>query len=147
MSVVQYDDENVALKTKILNNNLIGRDWAMTKFNAAIKGLSEVVDYESNMLENHGSPDYEEINLRKTRGLRDLNKSMKDVKRYMDQDIEIEVQRLLTDLQEKLNRNSELLRIHLEAVKDLSQIMRVAARAEETDGTYDPVLVNAGHCR
>ncbi|ATO57644.1 flagellar protein FlgN [Bartonella sp. 1-1C] len=149
MSIVQlqYDDENVALKTKILNNNLIGRDWAMTKFNAAIKGLAEVVDYESNMLENHGAPDYEEINLRKTRGLRDLNKSMNDVKRYMDQDIEIEVQTLLTDLQEKLNRNSELLRIHLEAVRDLSQIIQVAVRAEETDGTYNPVLVNAGRSR
>ncbi|CBI76129.1 conserved protein of unknown function [Bartonella clarridgeiae 73] len=144
MSVTQYDDENITLKTKILNNNLIGRDWAMTKLTAAIKGLSEVVDYESNVLENHGVPDYEEINLRKTRGLRDLNKSMNDVKRYMDQDIEAEIQPLLTSLQDKLNRNSELLRIHLEAVRDLSRIMQVAARAEETDGTYDPVLVNAG---
>ncbi|WP_102830536.1 flagellar protein FlgN [Bartonella bovis] len=144
MSVAQCNDENVALKTKVLNNDLIGRDWAITKFMAAVKGLTEVVDYESNMLESHGIPDYEEVNLRKTRGLRDLNQSMKDVMRYMDQDVASKVESLLSDLQEKLLRNSELLQVHLEAVKELSQIMQTAVRAEETDGTYDPVLVNAG---
>ncbi len=133
MSVVQYGDDSFASKAKVLDNNLIDRDWAMTKFVAAVKGLAQVVDYESNMLESSGVPDYEEINLCKIRGLRDLNKSMSDVKRYMNQDIEHEVESLLSDLQEKLQRNSELLQTHLNAVNDLSRAMQLSGRVKETE--------------
>ncbi|GAA5107684.1 flagellar protein FlgN [Bartonella jaculi] len=133
MSVVQYGDDSFASKAKVLDNDLIDREWAMTKFVAAVKGLAQVIDYESNMLESSGLPDYEEINLCKTRGLRDLNKSMSDIKRYMNEDIESEIESLLSDLQEKLRRNSELLQIHLGAVNDLSKAMQVATCARETD--------------
>ncbi|AGF76291.1 hypothetical protein [Bartonella vinsonii] len=133
MSVVQYGDDSFASRANVLDNNLIDRDWAMTKFVAAVKGLSQVVDYESNMLESSGIPDYEEINLCKIRGLRDLNKSIGDIKRYMNEDIENEVESLLSDLQEKLHRNSEFLQTHLDAVNDLSQAMQGAAvRTKET---------------
>ncbi|WP_019220110.1 hypothetical protein [Bartonella florencae] len=133
MSVMQYGDDSFAAKAKVLDNNLIDRDWAMTKFVAAVKALAQAVDYESNMLESSGVPDYEEINLCKIRGLRDLNKSMSDVKRYMNEDIENEVESLLADLQEKLHRNSELLQTHLGAINDLSQVLQVAARKKEVD--------------
>ncbi len=133
MSVVQYGDDSFATKAKALDNNLIDRDWAMTKFVAAVKGLAQVVDYESNMLESSGVPDYEEINLCKIRGLRDLNKSMSDVRRYMNQDIEHEVESLLSDLQKKLQRNSELLQTHLNAVNDLSQAMQLSGLAKELE--------------
>ncbi|MCZ2328978.1 flagellar protein FlgN [Bartonella sp. F02] len=133
MSIAHCDDEDITSQTKALDNKLIGRDWAMTKFAAAVKGLAEVVDYESNMLESCGVPDYEEINLCKTRGLRDLNKSMSDMKRYMNQDIENEVESLLLDLQKKLHRNSELLDTHLDAVGDLSQILQNAINSKETE--------------
>ncbi|EJF74226.1 hypothetical protein [Bartonella birtlesii] len=133
MSVMQYGDDSFAAKAKVLDNNLIDRDWAMTKFVAAVKGLAQVVDYESNMLESNGVPDYEEINLCKIRGLRDLNKSISDVKRYMNEDIENEVENLLAGLQRKLHRNSELLQTHLDAVNDLSQVMQVVARTKETE--------------
>ncbi len=131
---MQYGDDNFTPKAKVLDNDLIGRDWAMTKFVAAVKGLAQVVDYESNMLESSGVPDYEEINLCKIRGLRDLNKSVSDMKRYMNEDIESEVESLLSDLQEKLHRNSELLQIHLDAANDLSQALQVTARTKDIEG-------------
>ncbi len=135
---MQCGDESFSAKAKVLDNNLIDRDWAMTKFVAAVKGLAQVVDYESNMLESSGVPDYEEINLCKIRGLRDLNKSISDVKRYMNEDIENEVESLLADLQEKLHRNSQLLQTHLDAVNDLSQAIQTAAHTKEIDGTGEP---------
>ncbi|WP_455476353.1 flagellar protein FlgN [Bartonella sp. B17] len=128
----------IASKEKIPDNDHICRDWAMTKFVAAVKGLSQVIDYESSMLESHGVPDYEEINLCKIRGLRDLNKSINDVKRYMNQDIENEIESLLADLQKKVHRNSEFLQTHLDAVNDLSQALQVAVRTKETDGSRIP---------
>ncbi|UNE53768.1 flagellar protein FlgN [Bartonella machadoae] len=133
MSVMQYGDDSFASKAKVLNNDLIDREWAMTKFVAAVNGLAQVVDYESNMLESSGIPDYEEINLCKIRGLRDLNKSMSDIKRYMNEEIVSEVENLLSDLQQKLNRNSELLQSHLTAVNNLSQTMQGAGGIKETD--------------
>ncbi len=136
MSVVSYGDDSFASKAKILDNNLIDRDWAMTKFVAAVKGLAQVLDYESNMLESNSVPDYEEINSCKIRGLRDLNKSMGDVKRYMNEDIESEVESLLSELQEKLQRNSELLQTHLNTVNDLSQAVQIAARTKEAEGNW-----------
>ncbi|UTO28052.1 flagellar protein FlgN [Bartonella harrusi] len=133
MSVMQYGDDSFASKAKVLNNDLIDREWAMTKFVAAVNGLAQVVDYESNMLESSSVPDYEEINLCKIRGLRDLNKSMSDIKRYMNEEIVQEVENLLSDLQQKLNRNSELLQSHLTAVNNLSQAMQGAGGIKETD--------------
>ncbi|WP_336279592.1 flagellar protein FlgN [Bartonella sp. CB175] len=124
-------------KAKVLDNDHICREWAMTKFVTAVKGLSQVIDYESSMLERNGVPDYAEINLCKIRGLRDLNKSMSDVKRYMNQDIEHEIESLLSDLQEKLHRNSEFLQTYLDAVNDLSQALQISTRAKESDGTGD----------
>ncbi|WP_019222025.1 hypothetical protein [Bartonella senegalensis] len=147
MSVVQYGDDSFASKAKVFNNDLIDRDWAMTKFVAAVKSLAQVIDYESNMLESSGVPDYEEINLCKTRGLSDLNKSMGDIKRYMNEDIENEVESLLSDLQEKLRRNSELLQIHLGAVNDLSYAMQTAACTKEMDETCDPILLSVGRSK
>ncbi|WP_455476812.1 flagellar protein FlgN [Bartonella sp. B41] len=147
MSVAQYSDGGVAPKATVLGNDLIDRDWAMKKFVAAVKGLAQVIDYESNMLESNGIPDYEEVSLCKTRGLRDLNKSMSDVKRYMNQDIENEVKTLLSDLQEKLHRNSELLQSHLVAVNDLFHDMQGASSLKETDKIYDPVLIGIGRSK
>ncbi|WP_354189614.1 flagellar protein FlgN [Bartonella silvatica] len=133
MPVIQCGDDSFASKAKNLNNNLIDRDWAMTKFVAAVKGLAQVVEYESSMLESSGIPDYEEINLCKIRGLRDLNKSISDIKRYMNEDIENEIESLLSDLQKKLHHNSELLQEHLGAINDLSQAMKIASRIKETE--------------
>ncbi|ATP12764.1 hypothetical protein BHOIPH791_04830 [Bartonella henselae] len=147
MSVVQYGDDSFASKAKVFNNDLIDRDWAMTKFVAAVKNLAQVIDYESNMLENSGVPDYEEINVCKTRGLSDLNKSIGDIKRYMNEDIENEVESLLSDLQEKLRRNSELLKIHLDAVNDLSYAMQTASCTKEMDEISDPILLNIGRSK
>ncbi|EJF75986.1 flagellar protein FlgN [Bartonella alsatica] len=147
MSVVQYGDDSFASKAKVFDNNLIDRDWAMTKFVAAVKGLAQVVDYESDMLESSGVPDYEEINVCKIRGLRDLNKSINDIKRYMNEAIENEVENLLSDLQEKLHRNSELLQTHLDAINDLSQAMQITACTKETNVTGDPISVNPGYSK
>ncbi|MBX4335207.1 flagellar protein FlgN [Bartonella raoultii] len=147
MSIMQYGDESFASKAKTLDNNLIDRDWAMTKFVAAVKGLTQVIDYEISMLESNRIPDYEEINLCKTRGLRDLNKSISDIKRYMNEDIENEVESLLADLQEKLHRNSELLQMHLDEINDLSQVAQSAVRTKETEGNADLVLSNIGRSK
>ncbi|WP_412057553.1 flagellar protein FlgN [Bartonella sp. DGB2] len=128
-----------------MKKNPMASEFAMQKFAAAIEGLGEVVDYESDILESNGNPDYNKINARKTRGLRDLNQAMGEVSVYLNDNMEESIARLLQGLQKKLERNSDLLKIHLEAVSELSQMMQMAVRSEETDGTYDPFSVKIGH--
>ncbi|WP_297322661.1 flagellar protein FlgN [uncultured Bartonella sp.] len=120
------------------------RDIALTRLAAVVNSLEEVVDYETGALERNENPDYNHINFRKTRGLRDLNQSMSEVARYFDNVVETKVETLLGGLKKKLERNSELLKIHLEAVGELSDMMQEAARERETDGTYDPFSINNG---
>lgn len=120
------------------------RDTALARFAAVVSSLEEVVDYETSALEKNENPDYNLINFRKTRGLRDLNQSMSEVARYFDDVVETKVETLLGELKKKLERNSELLKIHLEAVGELSEMMQEAARERETDGTYDQFSVNNG---
>lgn len=141
----QSGEQNLALASvKAHIDDPAARDVALARFAAVVNSLEEVVDYETGALEKHENPDYNDINARKARGLRDLNQSITDVARYFDNVVETKVETLLGSLKKKLERNSELLKIHLEAVTELSQMMQDAAREQETDGTYDPFTVNSG---
>lgn len=141
----QSGEQNTAFASaKAHINDPAARDVALARFAAVVNSLEEVVDYETGALEKHENPDFNDINARKARGLRDLNLSMADVGRYFDDVVESKVEALLGGLQKKLERNSELLKMHLEAVTELSQMMQETAREQETDGTYDPFTVNTG---
>lgn len=141
----QPGEQNATLASvKVHIDDPAARDIALARFAAVVNSLEEVVDYETGALEKHENPDYDDINARKARGLRDLNQSITDVARYFDDVVETKVETLLGGLKKKLERNSELLKIHLEAVTELSQMMQDAAREQETDGTYDPFTVNSG---
>lgn len=141
----QSGEQNATLASvKVHIDDPAARDIALARFAAVVNSLEEVVDYETGALEKHENPDYNDINARKARGLRDLNQSITDVARYFDDVVETKVETLLGGLKKKLERNSELLKIHLEAVTELSQMMQDAAREQETDGTYDPFTVNSG---
>lgn len=130
--------------TKKKKDDPIARVIAMSRFTAAVSSLEEVVDYETEALEKNQNPNFNDINARKTRGLRDLNQSMEEVAKYMNDMVKTELETLLSGLATKLERNSELLKVHLEAVSELSQMIQDAARQQETDGTYDPFSVNNG---
>lgn len=147
MSLAEQGNEIVPVAVKKHIDDPAQRSIAMTRFIAAINSLEEVVDYETDTLEKNENPDYNDINARKTRGLRDLNQSMSEIVTYMNKAVESEVETLLGRLKKKLERNSELLKIHLEAVSELSQMMQKAAREQETDGTYDPFSISNGHVK
>lgn len=130
--------------TKQKKDDPVGRVIAVARFTAAVSSLEDVVDYETEALEKNQNPNFNDINARKTRGLRDLNQSMEEVAKYMNDMVKTELETLLRGLATKLERNSELLKVHLEAVSELSQMIQDAARQQETDGTYDPYSVNNG---
>ncbi len=147
MSLAEQSGEQSMASAPVVKahiNDPAARDVALARFAAVVNALEEVVDYETSALEQHQNPDYNDINARKARGLRDLNQSMTEVARYFDDSVENKVETLLNGLKKKLERNSQLLKIHLEAVTELSQMMQNAAREQETDGTYDPFTVNSG---
>lgn len=121
-----------------------GRNLTMQKFVAAVKALEDVVDHETGLLEQHVNPDFADINARKTRGVRILNQTIAELSKYLDEDLNLEIESLLKMLKIKLERNSRLLKIHLEAVGELVNMLRSAFEAQETDGTYHPFSLNTG---
>ncbi len=144
MPLTEQEKGLISSITKKKKDAPVGRVIAVARFTAAVNSLEEVVDYETEALEKNQNPNFNDINARKTRGLRDLNQSMEEVAKYMNDMVKTELEILLRGLATKLERNSELLKVHLEAVSELSQMIQDAARQQETDGTYDPYSVNNG---
>lgn len=117
---------------------------AMQKFVVAVRALEDVIDHETGLLEQHQNPDFSDVNARKARGVRVLNQTMTDLAKFIDDDTRHEVETLLATLHGKLARNAQVLKIHLEAVGELAEMMQSAVEAQETDGTYNPFSLNAG---
>ncbi|AQS40923.1 MAG: Hypothetical protein BHV28_02000 [Candidatus Tokpelaia hoelldobleri] len=116
---------------------------SMQKLTAAIRGLIEVVDHESGLLEQYRNPDYSEINARKARGIRVLNQTMTEYATELNEMERVEVEQHLATLQVRLDRNRVLLEMHLDAVGEMAQLLQQAYDEQEADGTYDPASLQA----
>jgi|GEM_PF-1241629 len=144
MTTKETDPGNLSISEKDKPGDSCDYSLTMQKFVAAVKALEDVVDYETGQLEQHIDPDFADINARKARGVRILNQTMKELLKFLDDRKKHEAESLLQALQIKLQRNRELLEIHLEAVGELAEMMQSAIEAQETDGTYNPFSLNSG---
>jgi len=114
------------------------RTRIVRKLQAALRQISEVIDYETQALESHQTPDFQEIRAKKARGLQALSLLLDEIKpQILDDEHKAYLQPQLHQLQEKLARNQQLLQLHMEAVGELVEMINRAAHAQETDGTYD----------
>ncbi|RCL03161.1 MAG: hypothetical protein JSC189_000305 [Candidatus Tokpelaia sp. JSC189] len=141
------EEQNIITVPVPQRNNVgdsFSRNLIMQKFIAAVKALEDVIDHETGLLEQHVNPDFVDINSRKTRGIRILNQTMAELSKYLDEDLNLEIENLLKILKIKLERNSRVLKIHFEAVDELVNMLRSAFEAQETDGTYNPFSLNVG---
>ncbi|RCL02552.1 MAG: hypothetical protein JSC188_000066 [Candidatus Tokpelaia sp. JSC188] len=138
------EQKNIIPKSDSGKNDPFDRNFAMQKFVAAIKALEDVIDRETSLLERRINPDFSDINARKARNLHILNRTMVELSKHLDENLNLEIENLLKMLKVKLERNSHILKIHLEAVGGLVNMLRSAFEAQETDGTYNPFLLNTG---
>jgi len=129
MSLVQQFDE-VPPKT-------------IRKLQAALRQISEVIDYETQALKNHDNPDFNDIKAKKARGLQTLTQLLGAEGMMQDEAIKMSIRDHIEQLATKLERNQYMLKTHMEAVSELVEMIHSAAHARETDGTYDPLSVSS----
>jgi hypothetical protein len=98
----------------------------------AIVRLVEVVDQETEALRKRTAVDLKDFNNHKAQGLYELNRALRMLEGTADRST---IDRL-AGLRAKLADNQAVLKLHLEAVREISTIMSDAIRDTESDGTY-----------
>jgi hypothetical protein len=100
---------------------------------SVVERLKAVIDEETETLESRAPIDFDAFSRRKNRGLLELSRAMRVAK---DVDADPRVVPCLTGLRTSLVKNQAALRIHLEAVREVSEIIAKSIREIESDGTY-----------
>lgn len=100
---------------------------------SAIERLEETVEQETAALNMRAGVDLREFNDRKSQGLLELTRAMRHFEGTAPEPALVT---RLARLRSKLDRNSVALRMHLDAVREISAVMADAMRDAESDGTY-----------
>lgn len=112
-------------------------DPALQALLNTITGLEAVIDEETEALKTRGPVDLENFSNRKSQGLMELNRSLKQLEAMQNQKV---VAARLDSLRSKLATNQAALQLHLEAVREISGIIASAIREQESDGTYSHTI-------
>lgn len=104
---------------------------------SSLDRLEQVIDQETAALEARSALDLNEVNRLKSRSLLELSRAV----RHLPERVEPELQGRLSELKRKLQRNCEVLAMHLQAAREISTILNGALRAAESDGTYTTALL------
>ena len=107
----------------------------------AIERVEQIVDQETYALKRHERGNLGDFNHKKSHGLLELTRAIRTLgSPAAGQSLE---PRLRT-LQAKLKENGEVLKMHLEAVQEISTVMARAIRDGESDGTYSSAIRFSG---
>jgi hypothetical protein len=116
-----------------------GSIWSTVE--SALARLEEAVEQETAALRARKGLDLKEFHERKSQGLLELTRAM----RHIDGGAPPPgLMQRLAGLREKLEANSALLKLHLEAVREISAVMTDAIRDAESDGTYSRPILSGG---
>src|SRR5262245_41609516 len=110
---------------------------ASNAFERCIQRLEAVVEQETAALKGRAATDLREFNNRKSQGLLELSRSLRYFQGAAPSNAVLD---RLAQLRTTLDANQALLKLHLEAVREVSTIMADAIRDAESDGTYSPSL-------
>ncbi len=110
-------------------------------FLRAIERVEEVIEQETQALRQGESIDLAEFNRRKSHGLLELTRGIRNLE---GAEARGAIEQRLRPLRAKLDENSALLRRHLDAVHEISNVLARAIRDGESDGTYSAGIRFAG---
>ena len=103
--------------------------------------LEEVIDQETEALRSRKSVDLKGFNDRKGQALLELTRLLRHVQGGVGNP---QLQARMASVRAKLEVNRALLKMHLEAVREIAETLSDAIRNAESDGTYShTVLANS----
>lgn len=100
---------------------------------SVIRRIEGYLDEETAALDKNPNFDLKTSNDRKSQGLVDLNQAMR---RLRSSDINAELEQRLQAFRNKLAINMRKIRLHLEAVKEITAMLSDAIQSADSDGTY-----------
>jgi hypothetical protein len=100
---------------------------------SVIKRIEGYLDEETAALQKSLDFDFKASNDRKSQGLVDLNQALR---RLAKSDLNADLKTRLEAFRKKLAVNLRVIRLHLDAVKEISSILSDAIQNAESDGTY-----------
>jgi hypothetical protein len=109
---------------------------------SAVRRLEETVEQETAALRSRAPIDLNEYNNRKSQGLLELDRALRMLGETQPTD---DMKRALRTLRDKLDLNREVLKTHLDAVREVAGIIADAIRNAESDGTYSYPFRSKGH--
>ena len=109
------------------------RSASLAAFLAAIDRLAQAVELETESLEQHRSTDLKDFNARKSQGLLELSRAMRAIDGMPADPV---VAERLGALRAKLEKNTAVLKMHMDAVGEIASMMSEAIQDAESDGTY-----------
>lgn len=109
---------------------------SIRSFLEIIAQAEELLDYEIESLQSQKLPDFTAINTKKIRVLRDLEEAKEVLLNISDRRYQEYAIEKLAGLKPKLERDQELLKMHLDAVSDLVEVIKSSVKNAEADGTY-----------
>jgi hypothetical protein len=101
---------------------------------AVIQRIEGYLDEETAALDTSPNFDFKASNDRKSQGLVDLNQAMRRLK---GSDINEDLERRLQMFRGKLSVNLRKIRLHLDAVREITAMLSEAIQNAESDGTYN----------
>lgn len=108
-------------------------DAARALVTSVIQRVEECLDEETSALDASPNFDLKASNDRKSQGLVDLNQAMRRLK---STDVNEDLQMRIQMFRKKLAINLRKIRLHLEAVKEITAVLSDAIQNAESDGTY-----------
>jgi len=105
----------------------------LTALLRAVERTEELLDEETGALENRSTVDFVSFVRRKSQSLLEITRAARALK---DFEVDPTVTDRLAALKDKLERNQAVLRLHLEAVREVAELLVKTARDVESDGTY-----------
>lgn len=100
---------------------------------AVIRRIEGYLDEETTALDKSPDFDLKASNDRKSQGLVDLNQAMRHLR---SSDIDEDLEQRLRAFRSKLAVNLRKIRLHLDAVKEITAMLSDAIRSADSDGTY-----------
>jgi hypothetical protein len=109
---------------------------------SALVRLEEVVDQETAALKGHVAIDLKAFNDRKNQALLELSRALRQLQ-GAPPDAALTVQ--LGSLRSKLEVNRAVLKLHVEAVREISATLSDAIRDADSDGTYSQAAIRSAY--
>ena len=99
----------------------------------AVERTEDLLDEETFALKDRRAIDLVSFIRRKNEGLLEITRAARALSDY---EVGPAVTDRLAGLRDKLERNQAVLRLHLEAVREVAELLAKAARDADSDGTY-----------